>query len=141
VGTCRARLDHQSKHKEKVPMKKNLCSLVAVTFVFCFLQSSGLAGAADMDKGMMMESKMPDKGVMMSDKDMMKDSAKMMMDNGKMMMDKGKMMTDKGMQKEGKMMTKDGKMVMEHGEMMMKKCEMMKDGKMMDKKDMPSMTK
>lgn len=134
-------------------MKKKLCSLVAMTFVFCFLQSSGVAGAADMDKGMMMdagkammESKMPDKGVMMSDKDMMKDSAKMMMDNGKMMMDKGKMMMNKGMEKEGKMMTKDGKMVMEHGEMMMKKCEMMKDGKMdkgnmMEKQVMPGMMK
>ena len=132
-------------------MKKNLCSLVAMTFVCGFFLSSGLAGAADIDKGMMMdagkavmESKMPEKGVMMSDKDMMKDNAKMMMDNGKMMMDKGKMMTDKGMKKEGEMMTKDGKVVMQHGEMMMKKCETMKDGmtekgKMMDKKDMPDM--
>lgn len=134
-------------------MKKILCSLVAMTFVCGFILSPGLVGAVDMDKGMMMdagkavmESKMPDKGVMMSDKDMMKENAKMMMDNGKMMMDKGKMMTDKGMKKEGEMMTKDGKMVMEHGEMMMKKCETMKDGKIdkdnkMEKQVMPGMMK
>ena len=103
-------------------MKKIAYSLVAMSFVFCFILSSGLARAADMDKGMMM------------------DNSKMMMDNGKMMMDKGKMMMDKGMKKDGKMMMKDGEMMMKHGKMMMKNAE--KDnGKVTEKKDMKDMPK
>lgn len=103
-------------------MKKTVSSLVAMSLALCFMLSSGSVGAADMDKGMMM------------------DNSKMMMDNGKMMMDKGKMMMDKGMKKDGKMMMKDGEMMMKHGEMMMKNAEKDK-GKMVEKKDMKDMTK
>ena len=71
-------------------MKKIVYSMVAVAFLFCLMLSAGagLAGASDMDKGMMM------------------DNGKMMMENGKMMMDKGQMMMDKGMKKDGEMMMK-----------------------------------
>ena len=100
-------------------MKKIFLSIAAVIFVFCFtfVAISGFAGAADMDKGMMMEN------------------GKMMMENGQMMMDKGQMMMDKGMKEDGEMMMKDGKKMMKHGKKMMKKTEM-GEGKMMEKKDM-----
>jgi len=77
-------------------MKKIFLSIAAVIFVFCFtfVAISGFAGAADMDKGMMMEN------------------GKMMMENGQMMMDKGQMMMDKGMKEDGEMMMKDGKKMM-----------------------------
>ena len=111
--------------KGEFNMKKMVCSIAAVAFLFCLMLSAGagLAGAADMDKGMMM------------DKDMMMDNGKMMMENGKMMMEKGQMMMDKGMKKDGEMMMKDGKKMMKHGKKMMKKSGM-GEGKMMEKKEM-----
>lgn len=105
--------------KGEFNMKKMVCSIAAVAFLFCLMLSAGagLAGAADVDKDMMMDNGM------------------MMMENGKIMMDKGQMMIDKGMKIDGEMMMKDGKKMMKHGKKMMKKSGM-GEGKMMEKKEM-----
>jgi hypothetical protein len=89
-------------------MKKQLLA-VAVLCIMLFV-FAGLAGAAEMNKGMMMEN------------------SKMMMDNGKIMMDKGKMMTSNGMKTEGMLMYRDGRLLMRHGKAMKEAAE---SGKMM----------
>ncbi len=86
-------------------MKKIVCSIAAIAFLFCLMLSAGtgLVSAADtMDK-------------------------KVMMEKGQMMMDNGKMMMEKGMKREGEMMCNQAKVMMDCGKMMMDTGEQMRD--------------